>query len=308
MAGLASAGTYRTERGIEYAEVDGRKLHMTLYVPDDDGEGVRPGMVLVHGGAWILGTRYQQAWYCRQFARNGYVVMTIDYRLMPWYPFPSCLHDCKAAVRWMRTNSRKYRIDPNRIVTFGASAGGHLAALLATTEPVDGLEGDANPCASSQVQACISLYGAVDLTLYRDKPLHGRLNVLTMNFLRDFTGRGVSSPDLSTIESASPLTYARSTSAPTLLVHGTKDSLVHYEQSVRFHEKLQSLGVPSRLISLPGRGHAFDYIHPRERREVFEEMLAFLAEQGCGVHQPTQQDAARTRIAVGQEAPSGFNP
>jgi dipeptidyl aminopeptidase/acylaminoacyl peptidase len=122
-----------------------------------------------------------------------------------------------------------------------------------------------------------------------------------MNFLRDFTGRGTTDPDLSTIESASPLTYARSTSAPVLLVHGTKDSLVHHEQSVRFHEKLQSLGVPSRLISLPNRGHAFDYIHPRERRQVFEQMLAFLAEQGCGVNE-SAGDTVTTRIAAGQEA------
>lgn len=112
-----------------------------MYVPDDDSTALRPGIVLIHGGGWMLGTRYQQSWYCRNFARNGYVVMTIDYRLMPKCAFPDCLHDCKAAVRWLRLNAERYRIDPNHIITFGASAGGHLAALLATTEPGDGLEG-----------------------------------------------------------------------------------------------------------------------------------------------------------------------
>jgi acetyl esterase/lipase len=277
---------YHTERGLVYADLGHRKLRMTMYVPKTTGT-MRTGMVLIHGGAWILGTRYQQAWYCRAFARAGYVVMTIDYRLLPRNPFPCCLHDCKAAVRWLRTHASEYQIDPGRIVTFGASAGGHLAALLATTTPEDGLEGDINPGVSSEICAAISLYGAVDLQQYYDTPLIGPLGRITSNFFDKFTGTPGDK-----IHVASPLHYARSTSKPIMFVHGTGDHLVHYSQSERFHERLLELGVPTRLIAVEGREHGFDYVHIRKRRELFIEMRKFYADQGCEaveqqtLHQP----------------------
>jgi acetyl esterase/lipase len=269
---------YTKRRGIEYARAEGRPLRMTLYLPGDGGQTSRPGMVLIHGGAWLLGTRYQQAWYCRQFARAGFVVMTIDYRLMPRYAFPKCLHDCKAAVRWLRLHAEELGVNPVQIVSFGASAGGHLAALLAATTPEDGLEGEANPGASSSIRAAISLYGAVDLTCYRDLPSRGPLSRATTRFMVDFSGRECVSPPGTTWEKASPITYANSKTAPILFVHGKKDLLVHFEQSRRFHERLCELNVPTRLIALEKRGHGFDYIHLRERRSIFREMLSFLAE------------------------------
>ncbi|MBX7258606.1 MAG: alpha/beta hydrolase [Candidatus Hydrogenedentes bacterium] len=282
-APMAYAGAYRTERGKVYADLGDKKLKMTLYLPEDDGAALRPGVVLIHGGAWIFGTRYQQLWYCRHFARHGYVVMTIDYRLMPKHPFPNCLHDCKAAVRWMRLNAEKYRVDPDRIFAFGASAGGHLASLLATTNSEDGFEGDANPGASSEIRAAISLYGAVDLTLYRDEPRFGVFGKMTKQFMKEFTAPEAHDADDAAVEVASPITYARPTSKPVLLVHGTDDILVHYEQSVRFHERLKELGVPTRLITAENRNHGFDYVHTRQRRKIFREMLAFYEEHGSKV-------------------------
>lgn len=269
---------YTTRRGLVYAHADGRPLKMTLYLPEDDQRRLRPGMVLIHGGAWILGTRYQQAWYCRQFARAGFVVMTIDYRLMPRYAFPKCLHDSKAAVRWLRLNAEELRVDPDRIVTFGASAGGHLAALLATTTPEDDLEGTENLGPSSAVRAAISLYGAVDLTCYRDHPLHGPLSGIARKLMLDFIGRENVAPAGTTWEAASPITYARPDTAPIMFVHGEMDILVHFEQSRRFYERLRELGVPTRLIALRRRGHGFDYVHIRQRRAIFGDMLSFLRE------------------------------
>ncbi|HRK33510.1 MAG TPA: alpha/beta hydrolase [Candidatus Hydrogenedentes bacterium] len=276
MSVAVSAGNYRTERGIVYADLGTRKLKMTTYIPTGESEVPRPGMVLIHGGAWILGTRYQQAWYCRNFARAGYVVMTIDYRLMPRYPFPACIHDCKAAVRWLRLHARQYNVDSDRIVTFGASAGGHLAALLATTTPEDGLEGEVNPGASTEVRAAISLYGAVDLQQYYDQPLIGPFGKITSDFFDRFT-KGHSP----TVHAASPLFYARPDTKPIMMVHGTTDHLVHYSQSERFYEKLKSLGVPVKLVTMEGHDHGFDYIWTGKRRRLFGEMLEFLAEHGC---------------------------
>jgi len=276
-----AAGGYTTERGDVYASPGGTRLRMTLYLPQDGGAAPRPGMVLIHGGGWIFGTRYQQLWYCREFARHGYVVMTIEYRLMPKYAFPDCLHDCKAAVRWLRLNATHYNVDPDRIVTFGASAGGHLAALLATTTPEDGLEGTENPGASSDVRAAISLYGAVDLTQYRDKPILGKLGATTERFFEEFTERNMGERNGAALEAASPLTYAGPASKPIFFVHGTSDRLVHYEQSVRFRDRLVELGVPTELVTFEDRGHGFDYIHWGQRGTAFQRMLAFLERQGC---------------------------
>jgi acetyl esterase/lipase len=270
--------SYSTRRGLVYARAEGRPLKMTLFVPENSGTAARPGIVLIHGGAWILGTRYQLLWYCRHFARAGFVVMTIDYRLMPRYAFPKCLHDSKAAVRWLRLHAEELNVDPDRIAAFGESAGGHLASFLAATGNDDRFEGTENPGASSAVRAAISLYGPVDLTCYRDLPSHGPLVNVTRRFMVDFSGREASASTETSWESASPIAYASSGTAPILFVHGEKDFVVHFEQSRRFHERLRELGVATRLLALPNRGHGFDYIRPRQRRAVFGEMLAFLSE------------------------------
>ena len=270
--------TYTVRRGLVYARAEGRPLKMSLYIPESGELGGRPGIVLIHGGAWILGSRYQLAWYCRQFARAGFVVMTIDYRLMPRYAFPKCLHDSKAAVRWLRLHAAELNVDTDRIAAFGESAGGHLAAFLAATRADDRFEGSENPGASSAIRAAISLYGPVDLTCYRDMPSHGPFQNITRRFMVDFGGREGLAPEGTSWEAASPITYASPETAPILFVHGEKDKLVHFEQPRRFYDRLRELGVPTQLIAVPNRGHGFDYVRWRQRGAIFGEMLSFLSE------------------------------
>lgn len=267
----------RVSKGV-FAQPEGGPLGMTIYEPRTRGTGLRPGMVLIHGGAWRFGPRWQQRWYCRAFARAGYVVMSIDYRLMPKYTFPHCLYDCKAAVRWLRLHAGEYQVDPERIVVFGASAGGHLAAFLAATGPEDGLEGDENPGASSAVRAAVSLYGAVDLTKYRDLGLPGISGRRATKGMLKFAGTEVAKGGEDPLAAASPITYAKPGMAPVFLAHGMSDMFVHYEQSEAFHARLQELGVPARLVGYPWRNHGFDYVHWKQRRAMFKEMLAFLNE------------------------------
>lgn len=267
----------RVEKGI-FAQPQGKKLGMTIYQPLGPAEEPRPGMVLIHGGAWRFGPRWQQLWYCRNFARAGYVVMSIDYRLMPKWTFPYALYDSKAAVRWLRMHAAEYRIDPNRIAAFGASAGGHLAALLAATTPEDCLEGPSNPGASSEVSAAISLYGVVDLTKYRKLQKPGWFGHRAVKGMLKFAGPRVAKKGEDPLAAASPIHYAHAGMPPVFLAHGEKDRFVHVEQSVAFYERLRELGVPTRLIVFPNRNHGFDYIHTKQRRWLFNQMLAFLAE------------------------------
>lgn len=274
---VSCATDLRISKGV-FAQPAGKRLGMTIYQPEEPVAEPRPGMVLIHGGAWRFGPRWQQGWYCRQFARAGCVVMSIDYRLMPRYGFPCCLYDCKAAVRWLRLHAAEYQIDPNRIVAFGASAGGHLAAFLAATGPEDGLEGTENPGVSSAVRAAISLYGAVDLTQYRQGSGPFGLRKKAVKNLVEFAGAEAAKQGRDPLAAASPITYAKPGMAPVFLAHGMSDILVPYTQSEAFYNRLRELGVPTRLVGYPHRNHGFDYIHWKQRRTLFKEMLAFLDE------------------------------
>ncbi len=111
-----------------YAERDSGPLKADLYVPQ--GEGPFPAMIIIHGGAWATGTKEQLAGVAKALARLGYTSAAISYRLAPQHQFPAQIYDCQAAVRWLRANAAKYKIDPDRIGGYGYSAGGELVALL----------------------------------------------------------------------------------------------------------------------------------------------------------------------------------
>jgi acetyl esterase/lipase len=272
----ADAAKFRTEGKMMYVDYGARKLKMTLRTPEDDGKVLRPAVLLIHGGAWLFGTRHQLHWYGERLADNGYVTAAISYRMMPRYRFPNCLYDAKAAVRWLRLHADQYRIDPNRIAVLGNSAGGHLAALLATTIPSDGLEGSGDPGPSSAVQAAVVMYGVTDMSYYRHTKGYIGIGGISDAFVKRFLSKGPAAT-ADPYAAASPVTYARRETCPTLLVHGTKDNFVPYAQSLAFYEQLRSLGVPSRLVTVP-YGHAFDFFHHRARADVFVGILSFLNE------------------------------
>ncbi|MBI5092585.1 MAG: alpha/beta hydrolase [Candidatus Hydrogenedentes bacterium] len=276
-AGLvAGAAGYDTTDRVVYTSPGGDALRLTLYQPKKSDDALRPAILLIHGGGWKVGTRYQCMWYGHRFAEHGYVAVTINYRMMMKYPFPNCIHDAKAAVRWLRLHAAEYRIDPDRIAAFGESAGGHLAMLLATTPGNSEFEGEENPGPSSRVQAVISVYGATDLTYYRQPGSMIELWGITPKYMGRFVGEDTRKDGKDPFVEASPITYATKDTAPTLFIHGTNDHVVPFEQSKAFYEKLQSFGVPAKLIAVKGRDHGFDHFHPMERRQLFKEMLTFL--------------------------------
>ncbi len=152
------------ERGLVYGKGNGTELRLDLAHPGN-GSGPFPALVCLHGGGWKQGNRADLEKTIEALAGHGYVAVTVSYRLSPQAKFPAQIEDCKAAVRWLRANAAKYHINPDRIGALGFSAGAHLACLLGTTDPRDGLEGaGGNAAQSSRVQAVVSFFGPTDFT------------------------------------------------------------------------------------------------------------------------------------------------
>lgn len=238
------------ERDIEYSNPDNQHLQLNLARPKN-ATGLLPAVLCIHGGGFRAGTRDGHNATCLNLAQRGYVAATVTYRLAPKYQFPAAVYDVKAAVRWLRANAAKYGIDPKRIGVTGDSAGGHLAQFLGVTSDVKQFEGDGgNPDQSSSVTCVVNRYGPNDLT----KSYAASVDAAAV--LPLFLGG-----DLETARPrhilASPLNWVTPAAAPTLLLQGTEDKYVAYEQAVWMRDRLQACGVEVEILTLTGAGHGF---------------------------------------------------
>lgn len=272
-AGSYTTGTFTTLEGIEYAKVDGKSLLMDVRVPD--GIGTYPAIVYIHSGAWITGDRTGGP--ARRQAGRGYVVASIDYRLAPQYTWPAQLEDSKAAVRFLRANAARFKIDPDRIVAFGTSAGGHLAAMLATTTGRPDVEGLhlGNPQFSSHVTAVVDQYGVSDLLRLEDQKLpcypflNGNAAYMPPSLLM---GCPIQECKEKTA-TANPITYVSKDDPPFLILHGMLDCLVPWKQSVILQEALEKSGVDSRLILIPNGEHGGRQFDTAPNKQAVDDFL-----------------------------------
>lgn len=243
---------------VVYKHTDSRPLMLDLYLPAATPEMLLPVIVYIHGGSWKRGSRRQ----CPALGMvpKGYAVASIDYRLSQEAPFPAQIEDCKSAVRWLRANAMKYKLDPDRIGAWGTSAGGHLAALLGTSGDIKELEGDDNLQYSSRVQAVCAVAAPTDLRLGKNGAGSGvsgaRPNIgpRAQEALTGLLGGSMESRS-ALAELASPIRYISKDDPPFLIVHGASDQVVPVELSHRFYEALQKAGVHATLKILPNRGH-----------------------------------------------------
>src|SRR5262245_18845425 len=146
---------------LEYVPGGHERQRLDLYLPAK-ADAPAPVIVWVHGGAWMAGGK-DGGVPALPFLDKGYAVASVNYRLSQHAVFPAQIEDCKAAVRWLRANAKAYNLDPRRIGVWGASAGGHLVALLGTSGGVRDLEGQGgNADQSSRVQAVVDFFGPTD--------------------------------------------------------------------------------------------------------------------------------------------------
>jgi acetyl esterase/lipase len=156
------------DRDIVYATMDGHELKLDIAYPKNIKAKI-PAIVYIHGGGWVLGDKSPNE--AITYAKNGFVGIAIQYRLSGVAKFPAAVQDCKAAIRWVRANAKRYGIDPDKIGVIGESAGGHLVALLGTSGGDPYLEGN-GPYSeySSKVQAVVDNFGPIDLAAQKDTP------------------------------------------------------------------------------------------------------------------------------------------
>jgi len=242
--------------GIEYARVWGyRPLRLDLVLPPHGGPV--PVVVWVHGGMWLFGSRLEgpgTSAACRALVERGVAVAQVEYRFSAETLFPGCLHDVKAAVRWLRRLGPQLGLNGDAVGIWGESSGGHLAALVAmngTDERLDGTVGVTD--ASSSVAAAVAWCPVTDiLALGQDGT--GSQDPMSPEALLigGPTGRLRAEAAF-----ASPVTHVGPTAAPLLLVHGLDDALVPPRQSVLLHDALRSVGAVSELDLVEGAGHVF---------------------------------------------------
>lgn len=255
------------EEALEYSNPDGQHLKLNLARPKQTA-GKFPAVLCIHGGGFRAGNRDRWNTLCKKLAERGYVAATVSYRLAPAYQFPAAVHDVKAAVRWLRANADKYQIDPARIAALGDSAGGHLAQFLGVTGGVAMFEGkEGNAEQSSSVTCVVNYYGPSDFMKSYGK------SVDAAEVLPLFLGGDLQHARKRHIL-ASPLNWVTPLAAPSLLLHGSEDPYVAFEQAVWMRDRLQTVDVDVELLELKGAGHGFKGADAERAENALFEFLA----------------------------------
>ena len=234
------------QKDIVYKQVDSTLLKLDIYKKKNLIKAA-PVLIFIHGGAWKKGERSDYLPYLLDYAQKGYVTATISYRLSQEAPFPAAVMDVKCAVRWIRAHSSAYMINPEKIALIGGSAGGHLAMMMAYADEKEfGDECTIGP--GGKVQAVVNFYGPTDLSTEYAREQSSVLEFLGESYQEN--------PGL--YLEASPSTYISSDDPPTLIFHGTLDSLVPFSQSDSLTKWLDQAGVANEYHRLKGWPHTMD--------------------------------------------------
>jgi acetyl esterase/lipase len=257
-----------TTKNIVYAEAGGKKLLLDLYMPSGKKDPYL--IVWIHGGAWRSGSKESPPLGMLPY---GYALASINYRLSEEAAFPAPIYDIKASIRFLRANAKKYGYRSDKIIIWGSSAGGHLAALAGMTNNDKELEGNlgAYTNESSSIQCILDFYGPSNfMTILNQSTPHGlsvRIPALTL-----LLGKPVEqAPDLA--KQASPVYQADSTDPPILIVHGDQDIQVPVNQSLELAGVYKKNKLTVQLEIIPGGGHGGAVY---DKKEIMETVKKFL--------------------------------
>lgn len=246
------SGSVTSILDIPYASDRNPRQRLDIFLPaKPKSKGKLPLVVFIHGGGWQKGSKRAGHRLLQSLVSSGkFAGASIGYRLSGEAIWPAQIHDCKAAIRWLRANAKAHGIDPEHIGVTGTSAGGHLASMLGTSGDVATLNGTLgiHTDESSRVQCVVSQFGPTDflaLRNFRDVSKSAEARLI---------GAAVEESNESS-RTASPIHYVSADDPPFLFLHGTEDKLVPLDQSSRLNQALKRLGVQSTLVSFDGAGH-----------------------------------------------------
>ncbi len=256
-------------RDVEYAVVDAISLKLDLYLPDAPEPSTL--IVWVHGGAWRSGSKDRVA--IKDMLKLGFAIASVDYRLTLVAPFPANVHDIKAAIRFLRAHADRFGFRKEPFVIAGASAGGHLAALVGVSNGHAALEGTVGEYKdqSSDIAAIVSFYGASNLTtILKQSTPHGlgvrvpALQLLLGGSPEELPGKA---------KLASPVFHADASDPPLLLIHGDQDPQMPINQSHELHGAYKRLGRPVHFEVVYGGSHGGAPFFDRERLDLVHDFL-----------------------------------
>ncbi|CAN5234387.1 hypothetical protein BH20ACT24_BH20ACT24_15220 [soil metagenome] len=270
----ASAQAPSVEADVEYGTAAGQALLMDVYSPP--GGGINPALVLIHPGGFVGGDKADAAFVrvAEFYAGQGFVVFSINYRsARENFPYPAQVEDAKQAVSFIRSNAEEFGVDPARIGTLGASAGGTIAASV-------GMEGEGSLGEGSRVAAVVSWSGALDLLSVARGNLDAAEGVCTYitgeRCQRQFRGdpaalEGVIAELQPRLEAASPISHVDS-SDPPMFIANSPSEFIPFDQAEAMATTLDEAGIANEFFTAPG-GHALAYTD-----SVLQPSMDFLQE------------------------------
>jgi acetyl esterase/lipase len=221
-------------RDLVYVQRSTGPEHLDVYLPA--GAGPFPVVIWFHGGGWKYGDK---GWmlYLRELTQRGFAVVSVQYRLSGTAIYPAQLDDCRAALQWVEGHAASLRLDSRNIYLAGASAGAHLAAMLAEEK------------GRARIDAVCLLYPPTDLTGFNNQGAR-------RGYLPELLG-GPVIEKRAFAEAASPVNHVRPDSPPCLIFHGDRDTLVPIAQSHELVDRMRAAGVAVQLVTVNGKGHGF---------------------------------------------------
>ncbi len=241
-----------------YTSINGWDGKLDFYRPK--GSQKVPLVIYIHGGGWTHGNKEAEYEKFKVFLANGYAVANVEYRLANQAPAPAAIVDVNAAILYVLNQSNKLKIDPNKVVLIGGSAGSHLA-LLAGLQARNPLYGSK----SFKVAAIISKYGPTDLLTW---------DAATNPSSASSTWLGNRKTDTAFIKSLSPINYIVHNKIPILFIHGDQDKTVPLQQSTALYDKLKKHGSITTLYVVKGGKHG--NFGEAETAKMDLQMLSFL--------------------------------
>ena len=256
---------------LPYAGNDNPWQAVDLFLPKHRAtDKPLPVVVYIHGGGWSGGNRRGGGLAAGAAASGNYAGVSVGYRLSSEAKWPAQIHDCKAAIRWIRGHAKEYNLDADHIGVTGTSAGGHLVSLLGLTEGVKELEGNIGEFTglSSKVTCVVNVCGPQDMA----SPLmQGDAALKDDPAVAGLLG-GSLAEKAAEAKACSPLTYVHAGAPPFMTVHGTKDMRVNFNNATRLHEALTKVGSPTILVPVTDGGHGFNSPEANRRVQQFFDM------------------------------------